>query len=142
MVNFILTTKPSSRRVKCVITNLIVLLSRHVGPKAALNSDRCRALLLVASPGHPHTHVPLNENSCSGSSQKLHITDRQKTQHVRNMLDQLAVDMYYLLFFIIADSWFIQKKQDKTKRLLKSHYKKHTFFCCKYPQIKKLKFCT
>lgn len=58
---------------------LIVLLSSHVGPQEALNSNSCRALLLVASPGRPHTHILLNDNSCSGSSQKLNITDKKKT---------------------------------------------------------------
>lgn len=54
---------------------LIVLLSSHVGPQEALDGDSCRALLLVASSSCPHTHIPLNDNSCFGSSQQLNITD-------------------------------------------------------------------
>ena len=47
---------------------LIILLSCHVGPQEALDGDSCQALLLIVSPVHPHTHVLLDDNGCSGSS--------------------------------------------------------------------------
>lgn len=60
----------------------MVLLSSHVSPPEALNSDSCRTLMLVEFPFRPHSHIALNDNSCSGLQQKLGITDRKK--HFRN----------------------------------------------------------
>lgn len=57
-------------------------LPSHVSSQEGLNGNDGGALLLVASPGCPHTHVLLDDHSRSGSFQKCNIADDRKKKNL------------------------------------------------------------
>lgn len=57
---------------------LMKLPLSHVSSQEGLNGDGGGALLLVAPPGRPHTHLLLDDHSRSGSLQKCNVADDEK----------------------------------------------------------------
>lgn len=64
-----------------IFYHLKVLLSSHIRSQEALDCEGCVAHLQVAPPCQPHSHVALNDHSCSGLSKELDITDRKQKEN-------------------------------------------------------------
>lgn len=65
-------------------------LPSHVSSQEGLNGNGGRALLLVASPGRPHTHILLDDHSRSGSFQKCNIADDRKKKKSKSAIREEA----------------------------------------------------